>query len=188
MDRTNRGQRDAVVVAVPVSPHVTPDRPRWRQAHMRTVRVVEIAELLGVTKQRAHQIAEEKSFPLRLPRTPADEFGAGTRWRRGRSAGEARSLALGQELKRPTCDPTDMRTARPRRRQQRAHGPIVRGSARRHHVARLLSRSCGRPQQVQCAPSAQPVHAGSATPHGPYWRRATSGRPSLGRSLVLLSA
>jgi hypothetical protein len=27
-----------------------------------SVRLVEIAELLGVTKQRAHQIAEEKGF------------------------------------------------------------------------------------------------------------------------------
>jgi hypothetical protein len=32
----------------------------------RTVRLVEIAELLGVTKQRAHQIAEEKGFPRPL--------------------------------------------------------------------------------------------------------------------------
>jgi predicted DNA-binding transcriptional regulator AlpA len=32
----------------------------------RTVRLVEIAELLGVTKQRAHQIAEEKGFPAPL--------------------------------------------------------------------------------------------------------------------------
>ena len=31
-----------------------------------TVRLVEIAELLGVTKQRAHQIAEEKGFPAPL--------------------------------------------------------------------------------------------------------------------------
>jgi hypothetical protein len=30
------------------------------------VRLVEIAELLGVTKQRAHQIAEEKGFPSPL--------------------------------------------------------------------------------------------------------------------------
>jgi predicted DNA-binding transcriptional regulator AlpA len=32
----------------------------------RTVRLVEIAELLGVTKQRAYQIAEEKGFPAPL--------------------------------------------------------------------------------------------------------------------------
>jgi hypothetical protein len=31
-----------------------------------TVRLVEIAELLGVTKQRAHQIAEDKGFPAPL--------------------------------------------------------------------------------------------------------------------------
>ena len=30
---------------------------------MRTVRLIEIADLLGVTKQRAHQIAGEKRFP-----------------------------------------------------------------------------------------------------------------------------
>jgi predicted DNA-binding transcriptional regulator AlpA len=33
---------------------------------MRTVRLIEIAELLGVTKQRAHQIAQEKGFPAPL--------------------------------------------------------------------------------------------------------------------------
>jgi predicted DNA-binding transcriptional regulator AlpA len=32
----------------------------------RTVRLVEIAELLDVSKQRAHQIAEEKGFPAPL--------------------------------------------------------------------------------------------------------------------------
>jgi hypothetical protein len=32
----------------------------------RAVRLVEIAELLGVTKQRAHQIAEAKGFPAPL--------------------------------------------------------------------------------------------------------------------------
>jgi hypothetical protein len=51
------------------------------------VRLVEIAELLGVTKQRAHQIAEEKGFPLRSPRMPAVEWsryevqGWAKRWR-----------------------------------------------------------------------------------------------------------
>jgi predicted DNA-binding transcriptional regulator AlpA len=34
----------------------------------RTVRVVEIAELLGVTKQRAHQIADEEGFPAPVGR------------------------------------------------------------------------------------------------------------------------
>ena len=29
----------------------------------KTVRIIEIAELLGVTKQRAHQIADENGFP-----------------------------------------------------------------------------------------------------------------------------
>ena len=32
----------------------------------RTVRLIEIAELLGVTKQRAYQIAEDKGFPAPL--------------------------------------------------------------------------------------------------------------------------
>jgi hypothetical protein len=44
----------------------------------KTVRIIGIADLLGVTKQRAHQIAEEKGCPapLRFPRTPAAESGA----------------------------------------------------------------------------------------------------------------
>jgi predicted DNA-binding transcriptional regulator AlpA len=51
--------------------------PMWRvwcylsatQGKMMTspgIRLVEIAELLGVTKQRAHQIAEQKGFPAPL--------------------------------------------------------------------------------------------------------------------------
>jgi predicted DNA-binding transcriptional regulator AlpA len=31
-----------------------------------TVRLIEVAELLGVTKQRAHQIADERGFPALL--------------------------------------------------------------------------------------------------------------------------
>jgi predicted DNA-binding transcriptional regulator AlpA len=44
------------------------ERPRSNDnvAQARTVRLVEIAELLGVNKQRAHQIAEEKGFPAPL--------------------------------------------------------------------------------------------------------------------------
>jgi hypothetical protein len=42
-----------------------------------TVRLVEIAELLGVTKQRAHQIAEKKGFPA-----PAAEDARGRLWSR----------------------------------------------------------------------------------------------------------
>ena len=34
----------------------------------RTVRLVEIATLLGVTMQRAHQIADEDGFPLPVGR------------------------------------------------------------------------------------------------------------------------
>jgi predicted DNA-binding transcriptional regulator AlpA len=44
---------------------------------VRTVRLVEIAELLGVTKQRAHQIAEEKGFPA-----PRIEDARGRAWSR----------------------------------------------------------------------------------------------------------
>lgn len=36
------------------------------RGHSKAVRLVEIAGLLGVTKQRAHQIAEEKGFPAPL--------------------------------------------------------------------------------------------------------------------------
>jgi len=46
-------------------------------AKARTVRLVEIAELLGVTKQRAHQIAEEKGFPK-----PLGEDARGRMWSR----------------------------------------------------------------------------------------------------------
>jgi hypothetical protein len=49
------------------------------------VRLVEIAELLGVTKQRAHQIAEEKGFPAPVAGTLAAEFGVA----RGTGVGEA---------------------------------------------------------------------------------------------------
>ena len=40
----------------------------YGQAHMRTIRVVEIAELLGVSKQRVHQIADEDGFPAPVGR------------------------------------------------------------------------------------------------------------------------
>jgi hypothetical protein len=42
-----------------------------RTSRMKHVRLVEIAELLGVTKQRAHQIANEKGFPAPLARMVA---------------------------------------------------------------------------------------------------------------------
>jgi predicted DNA-binding transcriptional regulator AlpA len=41
------------------------------------IRLVEIAELLGVTKQRAHQIADEPGFPA-----PVVEDGHGRVWDR----------------------------------------------------------------------------------------------------------
>jgi hypothetical protein len=43
----------------------------------KTVRIVEIAELLGVSKQRAHQIADEPGFP-----GPVAEDGRGRLWSR----------------------------------------------------------------------------------------------------------
>jgi predicted DNA-binding transcriptional regulator AlpA len=42
-----------------------------------SIRLVEIAELLGVTKQRAHQIAVERGFP-----TPLAEDARGRVWSR----------------------------------------------------------------------------------------------------------
>jgi hypothetical protein len=60
----------------------------------KTLRLVEIAELLGVSKQRAHQIADETAFPA-----PVAEDGRGRLWnRRGRGVGSAlaprKALAL----------------------------------------------------------------------------------------------
>jgi hypothetical protein len=43
----------------------------------KTVRTIEIAELLGVVKQRAHQIADEPGFP-----TPLTEDVRGRLWDR----------------------------------------------------------------------------------------------------------
>jgi hypothetical protein len=49
-----------------------------------TIRLVEIAELLGVSKQRAHQIADESGFP-----PPLSEDARGRIWdRRGRGVGQ----------------------------------------------------------------------------------------------------
>jgi predicted DNA-binding transcriptional regulator AlpA len=44
---------------------------------MRTLRLIEIAELLGVSKQRAHQLADESGFP-----TPVERDGRGRLWSR----------------------------------------------------------------------------------------------------------
>jgi predicted DNA-binding transcriptional regulator AlpA len=52
-------------------------QPMYRQAHMTTIRVVEIAELLGVSKQRAHQIVDEEGFPA-----PVDREGQSRLWGR----------------------------------------------------------------------------------------------------------
>jgi hypothetical protein len=57
----------------------------------RPIRLVEIADLLGVTKQRAHQIAEEPDFPAPVGRDERArlwdrrEVAAWARvWRRGK--------------------------------------------------------------------------------------------------------
>jgi excisionase family DNA binding protein len=46
-------------------------------AKPQTMRLVEIAELLGVSKRRVHQIAEERAFPA-----PVAEDGRGRLWDR----------------------------------------------------------------------------------------------------------
>jgi hypothetical protein len=65
--------------------------PQLTSRAYETVRLIEIAELLGVTKQRAHQLAEKKGFPA-----PLAEDGRGRLWdrrelRRGRRSGGVRS-------------------------------------------------------------------------------------------------
>ena len=77
---------------------------RFRGCHLRRVsargpfhteavdlRLVEIAELLGVSKQRAHQIADEPRFPGPSDATTSAGCGAGERSRRGRRSGAPRS-------------------------------------------------------------------------------------------------
>jgi predicted DNA-binding transcriptional regulator AlpA len=61
------------------------------------VRVIEIAELLGVSKQRAHQIADEPGFP-----TPVGREGQSRLWNRRevtawRSSGGGRSPGADRE-------------------------------------------------------------------------------------------
>jgi hypothetical protein len=50
-----------------------------------SIRLVEIAELLGVSKQRAHQIADERGFPA-----PVAEDGRGRLWNRREVIGWAK--------------------------------------------------------------------------------------------------
>ena len=54
-----------------------------------SVRLVEIAELLGVSKQRAHQIADESGFP-----SPLAEDARGRRWDRREVAAWAKVWRL----------------------------------------------------------------------------------------------
>jgi len=58
----------------------------------KTVRLMEIAELLGVSKQRAHQLAGEPEFP-----DPVAEEGRGRLWDRR----EVRAWAKGWRRERP---------------------------------------------------------------------------------------
>jgi hypothetical protein len=60
----------------------------------RTVRIVEIAELLGVSKQRAHQLAAERDFPAPVTEDIADDCGIGARSRPGRRFGGTRSRGV----------------------------------------------------------------------------------------------
>lgn len=64
---------------------------------MRLLRIVEIAEILGVSKQRTHQLADEERFP-----DPVERDGRGRLWNRrqveawailGAAAGRAREQA-----------------------------------------------------------------------------------------------
>jgi hypothetical protein len=52
-------------------------------------------ELLGVTKQRAHQLADEPGFPAPVERTDGAGCGAGVRSLHGRGFGEPRSRGAG---------------------------------------------------------------------------------------------
>jgi hypothetical protein len=65
----------------------------------RTVRLVEIAELLSVSKQRAHQLAEENDVPAPISR---DRRGRLWDRRESRGMGEAlaarEAVALAEEL------------------------------------------------------------------------------------------
>jgi predicted DNA-binding transcriptional regulator AlpA len=67
---------------------------------MRTVRLIEIAELLGITKQRAHQLAEKKGFPA-----PLAEDGRGRLWDRC----EVTAWAKVWRREKPGADPTPSR-------------------------------------------------------------------------------
>ena len=55
------------------------------------LRLVEIAELLGVSKQRAHQLAGESGFPSPVGQDARGDCGLGETLRRGRSGGVLRS-------------------------------------------------------------------------------------------------
>jgi hypothetical protein len=57
----------------------------------KTVRIVEIAELLGVSKQGPTRSPTSQASPRRSPRTVAGGNGISARSRRGRSVGAARS-------------------------------------------------------------------------------------------------
>jgi hypothetical protein len=54
---------------------------------MKTLRLVDIARLLGVSKQRAHQLANERGFPSPVTTDARGRLWIGARSRRGRGAG-----------------------------------------------------------------------------------------------------
>jgi predicted DNA-binding transcriptional regulator AlpA len=60
----------------------------------KTVRIIEIGELLGVSKQRAHQIADEPGFPA-----PVERQGRGRLWDRR----EVQAWAKRWRREKPWC-------------------------------------------------------------------------------------
>ena len=56
-----------------------------------TVRVLEIAEILGVTHQRATKIVDEGGSPQPIGRRDRADYGIGARSQRGRRSGGVRS-------------------------------------------------------------------------------------------------
>jgi predicted DNA-binding transcriptional regulator AlpA len=65
---------------------------------MRTLRVIDIAELLGVSKQRAYQIADDPGFPA-----PVAEDGRGRLWDRRKVQGWQRRWASRETLPLADC-------------------------------------------------------------------------------------
>jgi hypothetical protein len=60
----------------------------------KTVRIIEISELLDVSKQRAHQIADVDRFPIPIRASVKTAYRIGARSRRGRSVGPPGSTGI----------------------------------------------------------------------------------------------